>query len=277
VPADAEASRAASQIDPAGIKGSLVICGGGRLPEAVVKKHLELAGGDQARIVIIPTAAQRADNAEAGDLLRSWRRFKTQWVKVLHTRSKERANDPEFVAPLKEATGVWFDGGQQSRIAEAYEGTAVERELHALLDRGGVIGGTSAGAAVMSRVMIARGNPVAEIAVGLDLLPDAVIDQHFLKRNRKPRLLAVLEKHPGLVGFGIDEGTALIVQGRRLEVLGDSSVTVCLAASESCPAREIILEPGDTADLTALRRDAAARRAPPDRCPETVHPGDRDQ
>ena len=83
--------------------------------------------------------------------------------------------------------------------------------------------------------MIASGNPTAKTARGLDLLPGAVIDQHFLKRNRKPRLLAVLEKHPGLVGFGVDEGTALVVRGRQLEVLGDSTVTVCLAKSATRP------------------------------------------
>src|SRR5207302_6534701 len=99
-------------------------------------------------------------------------------------------------------------------------GTRVEKERYALLDRGGVIGGPSAGAAVMSKLMIGGGNVVARLEPGFALLPGGIIDQHFLKRNRADRLLETLHKNPGWFGLGIDEGTAIIVRGRTMSVVG---------------------------------------------------------
>ena len=110
--------------------------------------------------------------------------------------------------------------------------------------------------------MIARGNPKAILKTGFDLLPGSVIDQHFRQRNRQPRLVGVLAEHPGYVGFGVDESTALLVDGRNLEVIGDNLVTVCLAAGEDREALEIELQQGDVADLTALRRAARDRAGP---------------
>src|SRR5206468_6934717 len=105
--------------------------------------------------------------------------------------------DAAFVKPLTEATAVWFGGGDQNKIMEAYRGTLVEKELHKLLQHNGVIGGTSAGAAIMSDVMIAGGNPVAKTGKGFGFVTHAVVDQHFLKRDRGERLMGVLAKHPG--------------------------------------------------------------------------------
>ena len=255
----AEETTSCARIDPTGIPGALVICGGGQLPEPVWERFVKLAGGKSGKIVLIPTAANDDQIADRDVLLKPWEKRDFASVNVLHTRSREEADRESFVAPLREATGVWFGGGQQIRIAEAYVGTAVERELRALLDRGGVIGGTSAGAAVLSRLMIAGGNPIPRTGIGFDSLPDAVIDQHFTQRDRKPRLTRVLSENPGLVGFGIDEGTALIVQGRRIEVLGDNLVTICLRESEARPAKEVELKSGLIADLTALRRAARQR------------------
>jgi len=180
-------------------------------------------------------------------------------VQALHTRSKDEANQDEFVAQLKSATAVWFGGGDQSKIADAYLGTAVEREIHALLARGGVVGGTSAGAAIQSKVMIAGGTTEPRLATGLDLLPGAIIDQHFLARNRRGRLVSAVTQHPECVGYGIDERTALVVRGRQLQVLGDGTVTVILAACEGRPLREFQLASGQGHDLTMLRRAALER------------------
>lgn len=246
-------------LDPRGISGKLVICGGGELPDSVLDKFVELAGGESARLVVIPTASEKAEDGPPDDFVRSWREAGIKDVQVLHTRSKDEANSSVFVEPLKQATAIWLVGGQQSRIAEAYVGTAVEREVSALLERGGVIGGTSAGAAIQSRLMIARGNPMPEVATGFDLLPGCVIDQHFSKRNRKPRLLKVLAEHAGYLGCGVDEQTALIVDGRRLSVLGENSVTLLLAASADREVYEMQVKEGDIADLTALRRAARDR------------------
>ena len=240
--------------DPAGIRGSLVLCGGGDLPDDVRKKFVELAGGEKARIAVIGTDTP----AE----LDPWKSLGVGSVEHLHASNREEANDPNFVKPLTQATAVWLAGGEQSVLVKAYLGTAVERELSALLERGGVIGGAGAGAECMTRVMIAGGDDVPELATGFDLLSGAVVDSQFEIENRKSRLFAALAKKPGLVGIGIDRGTALVVRGRRLEVLGSSTVTFCLAASESRPQREIVLKSGEAHDLTALRRAALSRALP---------------
>jgi cyanophycinase len=136
----------------------------------------------------------------------------------------------------------------------------VEKELAALVARGGVVGGTSAGAACQSRVMIVRGQIHRD--PGLGLIPDAIVDQHFLARDRRSRLGAALALHPGLVGLGIDEGTALILRGRELRCLGDSSVTICLAAAGGRPARDAELKSGQASDFTMFRRAARDRIVP---------------
>ncbi len=243
-----------------GIKGSLVIVGGGQLPEVVQRRFVDLAGGDQARIVVIPTASMHAEDVLADEerherLLRLWKTAGAADVRAFHTRSRESANDAEFIEPLRRATGIWFESGQQSVFTAAYLGTGVEQELYALLERGGVIGGTSAGAAIQSRVMIAGGNPEPRIATGLDLLPGCIVDQHFGNRNRKPRLMKALAEHPGLLGVGVDEGTALIVQGRRLEVAGEANVTVILHGSQASgkSTHQLDLKPGEIHDFAVLR------------------------
>jgi len=252
---------ALEDLTPHGIEGALVICGGGSLPDSVFDRFVELAGGGRARLVVIPTASGRADDLDSEEVQRVWQDRGVDEVNVLHTRDRTVADQEEFVAPLREATAVWFLGGQQSRIAEAYVGTRVEQELSALLKRGGVIGGTSAGAAIQSRLMIASGNPKARLMQGLDLVPGGVVDQHFKVRNRHRRLERVLAEHPGYFGLGVDEGTAVVIRGRAVEVLGESTVTVCLSQSANRNAASYELAAGERADLTALRRAAIARAA----------------
>jgi cyanophycinase len=250
------------RIDPTGISGSLVIVGGGAFPKAAKERFLELAGGATAKLVIVPTAGDDASIPAAEVITKSWRENGPENVTVLHTRSRDEANSMAFVAPLLEATGVWFDGGSQSRIADAYVGTEFEKQIIAVLTRGGVVGGTSAGAAIMSKVMIAQGSPVAEIKTGFDLLPGTIIDQRFTQRKRKPRLIGAIEQHPALFGLGIDESTAVIVKGRQVDVVGKNSATICLAKSASRPAREIVFSGGESTDLTRWRRAALARTQP---------------
>jgi cyanophycinase len=249
-------------IDPAGISGSLVIHGGGELTDSVRDKFLSLAGDKTARIVVIPTASDSADSDDAdtrAKFLEPWKSLGAADVQLLHTRSKDQAKQEAFVAPLKEATAVWIGGGDQSKIADAYLGTAVERELVALLARGGVIGGTSAGAAIQSKTMIAGGQTEPRMGTGFDLLPGAIIDQHFQARNRQDRLRKALADQPGYVGFGVNEGTALVVRGRRLQVFGSGTVNVLLTASATRPAREFELSSREMHDLTMLRRAAIDR------------------
>jgi cyanophycinase len=254
------------------VQGKLVICGGGTLPDEVTRRFVELAGGSNAKIVVIPTASEAADYPDTRWMLETWKRAGAVNIKLLHTRSREQANDPRFVKPLEEATGIWLGGGKQHRLTEAYLGTRVEQAMHALLKRGGVIGGTSSGAAVMSPVMIRQGRTVAEVGQGFGFLPGTVIDQHFLKRSRQQRLMGVLGDNPELFGLGIDESTAVVVEGRRIKVLGASQVAVCLAPSDDRPAKMDLLKSGQEIDLITMSRAAIARAVPPSAAGEQTVP-----
>ena len=263
VTAFAEQPHPALELRPtASIAGSLVIAGGGPLPAAVIDRYFELAGGEQARIVIITTASILAGtpNAEAHYAL--WFDRKPASLKFLHTRDRSEANTPEFSQSLQEANAVWFMGGNQNWLAEPYLGTLVEERCHDLLRRGGVIGGTSAGAAIMSKSMIAGGREIPIMASGFGFLDGTIIDQHFKKRNRQGRLMQAIELRPGHIGIGIDESTALVVRGRTLEVVGDSDVTLTLAPSPGRLARTQSLVVGQKEDLVKLSRAAIARTLP---------------
>ena len=171
--------------------GSLVIVGGGTLPDAVRDSFLELAGGKKARLVIIPTASELGHKNKQFSSYEYWKMQPAASVVLMHTLDRDKANESAFVKPLTEATGVWLGGGDQSRLLAAYHGTAVEKELHKVMARGGVIGGTSAGASAMSSLMIVSGNPDARVGPGFGLLGGVVIDQHFHNRNRLKRLQGV--------------------------------------------------------------------------------------
>ncbi|SIO46043.1 cyanophycinase [Singulisphaera sp. GP187] len=250
---------AALQVVPHPSGGKLLICGGGNLPPAIRNEFCKLAGGPDARIVVIPTATSHADHPEyLAKLLADWKTCDVGSVNLLHTRSRETANDPLFVQSLTEATGVWLTGGDQVFLTDTYLGTAVQEQLKGVLSRGGVVAGTSAGAAVMSGVMIAGGRDKADVSQGFDFIKGAVIDQHFLKRNRMDRLIGVLALHPNLVGLGIDEETALVVDVREhhLSVLGASYVVACVPDSQHKSVRLKFLKSGDTTAMADLMKAA---------------------
>ncbi len=264
VTALAEQPHPALELRPAAaIAGSLVIAGGGPLPPSVIDRYFELAGGEKARIVIISTASGMAGTPAEQAHFSHWFERKAATLTFLHTRDRIEANKPEFSQVLEEASAVWFMGGNQNSLAEAYLGTLVEQRCHDLLRRNGVIGGTSAGAAIMSKSMIAGGRPIPIMAAGFGFLEGTVIDQHFKKRGREERLLQALEFRPGHVGIGIDESTALIVRGRTLEVVGNSDVTISLAPSSQRKAHQQSLVAGQKEDLVKLSRAAIARTKAP--------------
>jgi len=240
--------------------GKLVICGGGILPDELGRRFIELAGGQAARLVIITTASVLADTDRVEAKLAFWRRQQVADLTIMHTRSRETANQPEFAKPLKEASGVWFIGGNQNWLTETYLGTVTEQEIRGVLERDGVVGGTSAGAAIMSPIMIRRDKPDLEEGPGFGFLPGTVVDQHFIKRNRQSRLLRVLDSHPDLVGFGIDEGTALVVDGPKLSVMGESQVMVCSPNVPDQPPQVRPLKAGAEIDFASLRNEALTRR-----------------
>lgn len=236
--------------------GTLLIAGGGRLPASIRLRFVELAGGPTARIVVIP--AYELDVEAMSRLHEFWKDYSLVSLSVLSAKSRREAEQPEFVDVLKSATGVWLSGGTQAFLAERYVDTPVEQELLRLVDRGGIVGGTSAGASIMTQTLIVEGREEAMLGRGMDLMPDAVIDQHFLRRNRLTRLMGVLHKHPELIGFGIDERTALLVQPRSgsLTVIGDSYVMAVVPMPDRPDPRLEILKAGDETSLEGLRNPA---------------------
>ena len=213
-------------------KGTLVIVGGAMQDPAIVKRFIDLAGGPEAPIVIIPTAGEADDEyGEYWSGLKQWRENGANKLTVLHTRDRKVADSEAFVKPIRAARGVFFGGGRQWRLADSYLNTLTHQELTALLNRGGVIGGTSAGASILASFMVrgdTKGNEkmIGDHTEGLGFLRNAAVDQHLLRRNRQFDMLEVIDKHPQLLGIGIDEDTAIVVEGDRFDVIGRSYVVV---------------------------------------------------
>jgi cyanophycinase len=198
-----------------------VLVGGGNTPEEARAKFIALAGGEKAHIILIPSASSRPDCAARA--MSAWRGEKIASLDYIHVKSKDEANDPKVYRKLRNATGVWFGGGDQLRLCRAYSGTAVDREIKKLLKRGGVLGGTSAGASCVSAVMV-WGNTSYD---GFGVLPQYVIDQHFDTMERLDRLTVIIRGHPDLIGLGIDESTALVIEGDKMSVFGNGGVSIC--------------------------------------------------
>ncbi|HBI69739.1 MAG TPA: cyanophycinase [Massilia sp.] len=217
--------------------GHLVIIGGHEDREhrkEILTRFVELAGGENARIVVITAASKIADDMwdiydqAFGDLGVRQRSH-------LSLESRQDANNEEKVRMVAEADGIFMTGGDQKRLMAIIGGTALDAEMHtALKVRGACIGGTSAGASAMSGHMLTQGKTdllpekgAVHMGAGLGFLHKVVIDQHFSERQRLARLLSAVAQNPYLMGIGIDEDTALVVErGRGIEVLGEGSVTV---------------------------------------------------
>lgn len=194
--------------------------GGGGVMGGLHEHFLKLAEPD-ARLIVFPSPEGSPD-VEA--IKSRWQNSDFEKVAVLHTADREEADSRRFARQLEFATAVWFEGGVQQHYAAAYAGTETEAALIELLDRGGVIGGSSAGASIQTKAMICGGTVNPQVLSGLDLLQGAIVDQHFLKRNRLPRLMGAVRDNPKLVGYGIDEGTALVVDDGQMRVAGRSYV-----------------------------------------------------
>ncbi len=211
-------------------RGTLIVAGGGELGTEIWETFVRLAGGEAAKIVVIPTAAADEDLPYGWRGLDALRAAGIKELVLLHTRDPSEADDEAFIEPLRDATGVWLPGGRPWRLVDAYLHTKVHEELFALLDRGGVVGGTSAGASIQASFLM-RGDPDTNRTVyspeyleGFGFLEQVAVDQHLLARGRETDLWKVLDRFPELLGIGLDEGTALVVQGNRAEVIGGSQV-----------------------------------------------------
>jgi cyanophycinase len=212
--------------------GSLLAVGGGPIEETeILRRFVALVGGSDAHITIIPTAGEGEFTGPYTSYTEDFMRAGATNLKVLHTRDRNVADSEEFASALRKAQGVWFTGGRHWRCTEAYLKTKTHAELDAVLNRGGVIGGSSAGATLQGSFMIRGDTSGPEIVIGdhtegFGFLKNVCIDQHHLVRNRQFDMVEVIQKHPELLGIGIDEGTAVVVRGDELEVIGESYVAV---------------------------------------------------
>ena len=235
----APASQETPEYGPA--KGTLVIVGGGAIRNTgIIEKFIQLAGGPDARFVIVPTAAgnRTADGQvrvyKEEDVIASWTRRGLKNVTMLHTHDPKVADTEAFVQALRQANAVWFEGGRQWNIVDSYMNTLTYREFHKVLERGGVIGGSSAGATIQGDYLV-RGavagpdimmTPEKEHEHGFNFLRRAAIDQHINTRMRWDDLIPVIKRYPTLLGIGLSENTAIIVNGDRFEVMGAWKVAI---------------------------------------------------
>jgi cyanophycinase len=222
-------------------KGTLVIVGGGNTDgTGIVEKFIELAGGPTKKFIIVPTAGGNRNREgtitryNEEDVIRSWTRRGLVNVKMLHTHDPKVADSEAFVKDLREADAVWFNGGRQWNIVDSYADTLTYREFHKVLERGGVIGGSSAGATIQGEYLVRGDTSGADVMMTAEpnhqdafkFLRGVAVDQHINTRNRWDDLIAVVGKFPKLLGIGLSEGTAIIVKGDAFEVTGKWKVAV---------------------------------------------------
>lgn len=206
--------------------GHLLVVGGNGTTDDILQKAVATAGGASGTVVIFPQASELAETG---------RESAEMWTKAGMGRAivANPADVPAALRAIGEANFVWFPGGDQNRLVQALEGTPIPEAIRARYRAGALVGGTSAGAAVMSQWMITGEADLKAIAAGktelkpgLGLWPEVIVDQHFLKRQRGNRLISAVLDRPSLVGVGIDETTAVFVTGHSFEVLGQNSVLV---------------------------------------------------
>lgn len=242
-------------------KGSLVIVGGGRMGKAIVREFLDRAGGLNASIVVVPSANDGDDWGPTYLENHFLTKAGAKHLTIMHTRDRLVADSDRFVAPLRTATGVWFDGGRQWRLADSYLNTRMHKELLQVLSRGGVVGGSSAGATILGSYLV-RGAPEGNKTMmakgheeGFGLLNHTAIDQHVLARHRENDLAEVIAAHPELLGIGIDESTAIVVTEDRFKVIGASKVVIHHKAVIPTDGRQFeLLSPGEEFDLEHRKR-----------------------
>ena len=218
----AGASAFATQSTP----GALVVVGGGGTTDEIVKTTLALAGGRDAVVAVLPQSSAVADAGESS--VKMWLDAGAKSASIVRFEPREDAR-----AALERATLIWMPGGDQNRFMTAITGTGLDDVIRARHRAGAVVGGTSAGAAVLSEAMITGEADLQSLTAakttlgkGLGLWPGVIVDQHFLKRQRMNRLLSAVLDRPSLVGIGIDESTAVIYRGDGIEVVGRSAVVV---------------------------------------------------
>jgi cyanophycinase len=245
-------------------QGTLVIAGGGALPASVFAAFMQAAGGKGRRIAIFPVASEQPTEAVAGVA----RALTALGADVVAIRLERRADasDDKLLAALRGCAGYWFTGGDQNRIGDLVVDTPLHELLSSRYRDGAVIGGTSAGAAAMSRIMLTGDGDPSETAPGtfatrpgLGFLDGCIVDQHFLRRQRQNRLLSLMLEHPDRLGIGVDEETALVVHTGVASVVGNRRVLVFDPQQSKHTGGSIwdlrlhLLEAGQKLDLSSRR------------------------
>lgn len=250
-----------AKVDENQRRGWIVPVGGAEEKEGdpvILRRFVELAGGREARIAVIPTASRLDETG--GRYERIFRELGAGDARALDFKRREDASHPEWLEYLREATGVFLTGGNQLRISTILGGTDVARAIRSANARGVPVGGTSAGAAILSEHMIAFGKSGAtpragmvSLAPGFGLTNRVVIDQHFRQRDRIGRLLAALAYNPFAVGIGLDEDTAAFIDGDDvLEVIGSGAITI-IDASKLEHSSMGHAQDGETICMTGIR------------------------
>ena len=253
--------------------GTLVIVGGGDSDNAMFRHFVKIAGGKNAKLVIIPTAASSKSDynyAEHRSARYAREALGMPNVTVVHSHDRTVAGTPAFVKPIQEADALWFTGGRQWRIADAYLETLAETEIRNVLKRGGVIGGSSAGASIQGSFLVRGDTKSSRILIGdhqrgFGFITNSAIDQHVIPRKRQGGLIEVLTdpndkmndgiNRPALLGIGIDEGTAIVVRQNKFEVIGKKNGVVLIynptlwTSSTSDADKYSTLSPGAKYDL----------------------------
>lgn len=238
-------------------RGAIIAAGGGKLDLAIYERFVKLAGGPEARVVLIPTAGSAYGSHDGWTAIERLREVGVRHLEILHTRSRSVADLEAFAAPLERATGVWFSGGRQWRLVDVYLNTETHRELLELLERGGVIGGNSAGASALASFLLRGGELNGEIIAterpaGFGFLRNVALDQHLLDRGRENQMFEVLRREPHLLGIGLNEGSAIVVAGDLARVVGERVAIYDVTDPLTLiPLRW--LSPGDVYDLGARR------------------------
>lgn len=207
--------------------GTLLLCGGGTIPKTVRERFFEAGKGANGTLMVIPTASEQSDRGDFARFVDYWAEFHWQKLDILHVSSREASFRDELpIRQLELASAVWIAGGDQSRLAERYAGTPIESGLKALIRRGGIVGGTSAGAAIASDAMISGGYTEPMMSRGFSMLTNAIVDQHFSQKGRSMRLRTAICQVPERTGIGIDESTGLFISPLKSRVVGEGSVFV---------------------------------------------------
>ncbi len=248
--------------------GTLVIVGGGQLDSSgIIEQFIALAGGPSAKIVVVPTAGgnRRPDGTPIvyadSQVLASWKKYGLTNVHMLHTHDPKVADTEAFASMLDDAKAVWFVGGRQWNIVDSYANTRTFRAFHAVLDRGGVIGGSSAGATIQGEYLVRGAVAGAQIMMAPEpehqqafgFLRRSAIDQHINTRNRWNDLQEVMARFPNLLGIGLSEATAIVVRGDQFEVIGKAQVAIH-DPTHPRPVGEkpyFVLQAGDRYDMKA--------------------------